>query len=327
MRLADKCETQFPAAWSTMVTQEQGRCGESMAFDIYDPPSGRTRRWVRRRDNQARMPGWARILIVILCAAMLGTVAWQYAARLMQPTRKSPAIETATKTTLPAHAEWQTEVSNSLEVAAREASAGDITQAEVAMDRAVAFVTAARIKSQASKPEFFEAAIGQLERIVATHPENGRLREHAALMQLELAELRSSVEPAPTQSGNLNRVAINSPREIGRDATLDPGSLGESTLDASLMPSSSEILEPPSTRLFADNVRVEDLTIRGAAQTIDGMHWKNVTFIGTRLRYEGGEVDLQNVRFVRCTFGFTTDERGARLATAIARGQSSIVIE
>ena len=93
------------------------------------------------------------------------------------------------------------------------------------------------------------------------------------------------------------------------------------------MPASAEILEPPASRLFVDNVRVENLTIAGATQTLDGMHWKNVTFMGTRLRYEGGEVDLENVHFVRCKFGFTTDERGVRLANTIALGQTSLVIE
>jgi len=93
------------------------------------------------------------------------------------------------------------------------------------------------------------------------------------------------------------------------------------------MPSSAEILEPPPSRIFADNVHVENLTIAGAAQTLDGIHWKNVTFIGTHLRYEGGEVDLHNVRFIHCMFGFPSDDRGGRLATAIARGQTTVVIE
>ena len=93
------------------------------------------------------------------------------------------------------------------------------------------------------------------------------------------------------------------------------------------MPPTAEILEPPSSRLFVDDVRVENLAIAGGTQTLDGMHWKNVIFIGTRLRYEGGEVDLQNVRFVHCMFGFTTDGRGARIASAIAAGKTTLVIE
>jgi hypothetical protein len=38
-------------------------------------------------------------------------------------------------------------------------------------------------------------------------------------------------------------------------------------------------------------------------------------------------VDLHTVHFVRCTFGFANGDRGARLATAIALGETSFVIE
>jgi hypothetical protein len=252
---------------------------------------------------------------------------WDRAPRLISLVRKPPAAVSATATVRPNPTEWQREIANSLEDGAREASAGDITQAEVAVDRAAASVTVARLKARDAKPDFFETTIGQLDRIVGTHPENARLGEHAAQMEIELAQFRSSLEAISPQSGNGIRVGINAPRGIARDTRLDPESLGGNILDATLMPTSAEILEPPSSRLFVDNVRVENLTLSGAAQTLDGMHWKNVTFIGTRLRYEGGEVDLQNVHFVRCTFGFTTDERGVRIATAVALGRPSLVIE
>jgi hypothetical protein len=122
-------------------------------------------------------------------------------------------------------------------------------------------------------------------------------------------------------------IFVGAPKTIALGSLLDPASLGGYLLDATAMPATAEILEPPSSRLFADNVRVENLTIAGAAQTLDGIHWKNVTFIGTRLRYEGGELDLHNVHFIHCMFGFTTDQRGARVANAIARGQNTLVIE
>lgn len=121
-------------------------------------------------------------------------------------------------------------------------------------------------------------------------------------------------------------IAVNGPRELAANEVLDPASLGGNFLDASLMPDEAEILLPPETRKFADGVRVENLTIAGASQTLDGIHWRNVTFIGTRLRYEDGQLDLQNVRFVRCTFGFPSDERGASIANAIALGQTSFTI-
>ena len=141
--------------------------------------------------------------------------------------------------------------------------------------------------------------------------------------------------PANLPSGSMHQPATSvklpaghelaeSPRELPANRTIDPSSIGGNFLDASLLPDTAEILLPPETRRLSDNVRVENLTIAGASQTLDGIHWRNVTFIGTRLRYEAGPLDLQNVRFVHCTFGFPPDARGAALANTIALGQTSL---
>jgi hypothetical protein len=133
------------------------------------------------------------------------------------------------------------------------------------------------------------------------------------------------------QAGELKlpagHVSADGPRQLAANFLLDPASLGGRFLDASLMPDTSEILLPPETRKFADNVHVDNLTIAGASQTLDGIHWRNVTFIGTRLRYEDGQLDLQNVRFVHCTFGFPSDQRGAQIANAIIAGKTSLTIQ
>lgn len=122
-------------------------------------------------------------------------------------------------------------------------------------------------------------------------------------------------------------VDIEAPRNLSSGETLDPMSLHATFLDASLMPDTSEILLPPETRQLSDNVRVESLTIAGASQTLDGIRWRNITFIETRLRYEDGPLDLQNVRFIHCTFGFPSDARGAALANAIAFGRTSFATQ
>lgn len=145
-------------------------------------------------------------------------------------------------------------------------------------------------------------------------------------MRIELAQLRSAQDPAPPESLSPKRVAIHSPYSIPRDSTFDPRAPGGNFVDATQMVSSAEILEPPLSRSFADNVGVENLTLAGAAQTLDGIRWRRVTFIGTRLRDQGGEVDLENVHFVHCTFGFADNDREAHLAKAIALGQSPIHI-
>ncbi|MGA9883609.1 MAG: hypothetical protein WBQ34_07815 [Candidatus Acidiferrales bacterium] len=122
-------------------------------------------------------------------------------------------------------------------------------------------------------------------------------------------------------------IAIHDPRTLDANNLLDPARLGGNFLDATLLPEMSEILLPPETRQFSDNVRVQNLTIAGGSQTLDGIHWHNVTFIDARLRYEDGPLDLQNVRFVRCTFGFPSDARGAEIANAIVLGQTTLKIQ
>jgi hypothetical protein len=136
-----------------------------------------------------------------------------------------------------------------------------------------------------------------------------------------------SVANAPVNASNAVRVAFAAPREVAANTTVNPALLGGGYIDATAMPSSAEVLLPPATRSFHDNVRVENVTIAGASQTLDAIHWLNVTFVGTRLRYEKGPLDLENVHFIGCTFGFPTDVHGSRLANAIALGQTSFTAE
>lgn len=188
---------------------------------------------------------------------------------------------------------------------------------------------------------------------------SARFFDHVTQARVELAALRSAQNPLPpgtvlaadasAQQGDhaatapklptnssapapaklklpSGHVLSDGPRELAANQTVEPGSIGGNFLDASLLPDTSEILLPPETRQFANNVRVENLMIAGASQTLDGIHWRNVTFIGTRLRYEDGPLDLQNMRFVHCTFGFPSDARGSALANAMVLGQTSFTI-
>jgi hypothetical protein len=257
---------------------------------------------------------------------------------------------------------WERDVMLSLDAGLADAHSGNITASEVDADRAASILEAARVRSERASPDFFSRVLDQLDHILMVSPENERLAEHTRLARIDLAELRSSMMGSATMgsatSGSLparpasvqastarpseprsstsrsrdaadtgSRISIYAPRTIAANQELNPAMLGGDYLDATLMPESAEVLEPPASRLFADNVRVSGLTIAGAAQTLDGIHWHDVTFIGTRLRYESGPLDLQNVQFIHCTFGFPTDERGARLANAIAQGQTSFALE
>jgi hypothetical protein len=328
---------------------------------IWETPSGRSRRWVKRRDTSVPAPLYARLAILALLVALAATLVW-HGLRLVFDrggiSGSAPTAEAKSPAPAAGVALWQNDALASLESGAREAQAGNITAAEVAVDRAASMIEAARVASRSTSADFFDVASGSLDRVLQPHSENDRLFEHVTTARIDLAQLRSALSagtaagsntPAtaargsvPTSASNdqvgaspsLHNasatgagIAIASPREVASNTMLDPSALGGDTIDATLMPETLEILLPPSTRLFVDNVRVQNLTLEGASQTLDGIHWKNVTFVGTRLRYESGELDLQNVHFLRCTFGLPTDQRGARLANAIALGQSSITIE
>jgi hypothetical protein len=235
---------------------------------------------------------------------------------------------------------------------------GNITAAEMQTDRAAAILMSTRMQAQVAAPDFFEHTVRELDLVLRTHPDNQRLIEHVTLARIELAQLRSAQpvvaegtggatkDGGSSEAGSTNlglnvgpdaraphavnipgHVVLAAPRGLSANELLDSAALRGNYIDATLMPDTSEILLPPSTRVAADGVRVDGLTLAGAAQTLDGIRWKDVTFVGTRLRYEGGEVSLQNVRFTNCTFGFSTNDRGARLADAIALGQQSFVMQ
>jgi len=450
-----------------------------MSYRFSDSPSGRVRHWERRRSRSSSAPWFVRPLIILLAFVLMIVLAFravQYAlhgrhgnsrANVAAYESAPPGSRTAANPATAIIPGWQRDVIVALDEAQRHASEGDATETNVAVDRAASIVIVARLRSQPTPPDFFDDALAKLDQILAAYHTNSRLTAHVTDARIELAELRSSIEPVPpgtpsslnidellvatamgatappssaaaepsvrpgagsssassappphaangsrtagvppaplnsaantssasnaagahsstatdsssaTDSGSASgsssagnsktgansssvsatsnsssasdvssagnsksannsartnnvapgQVFVGAPRILAIGALLNPASLGGNLLDATSMPSGAEILEPPMSRIFADNVRVENLTIAGAAQTLDGIHWKNVTFIGTHLRYEGGELDLHDVRFIHCMFGFPSDDRGGRLATAIARGQTTVVIE
>ena len=337
-----------------------------MGFGIWDTPSGRDRRWERRKSGFAPAPTYVRVAVVALATTLVATLVWQGVKRLFDPAKMAgsdaPHFYVTPPSDRPGVAAWQTALSDALEQAVAQGVGGNITAAEMQTDRAATILMSTRMQAQAATPDFFEHTVRKLDRVLRSHPDNERLIEHVTLARIELAQLRSaqpdlaagaaaekvraakngsagaaaSASPgmivgpgaqAPHAVNIPGHVMLAAPRALGANELLDPAALRGNYIDATLMPDTSEILLPPSTRVMADGVRVDGLTIAGAAQTLDGIRWKDVTFVGTRLRYEGGEVSLQNVRFTNCTFGFSTNDRGARLADAIALGQRSFVMQ
>lgn len=327
-------------------------------------PGRRRRRWVRHRHSRLAAKYYMRIAAFLMAAVLVCAIGWRAAQSLLHKAKPAdPSLETALNASDAAKRSdfWQRGVLESIDAAAEEAQLDNITGAEMDVDRATSLIETARVEARTAGPDFFELAIASLDGTLRPHSDNLRLVEHVTLARIELAQLRAFLAGGqgqanpPTASDTMSgatlasdtvtpelktagapvpsnaaasdhHVMLQMPRALTAYHVFGPSTAGGDWIDAKAMPERAEILMPPASRLLADNVHVQSLTIEGASQTLDGIHWSNVTFVGTRVRYESGEVDLHNVHFERCTFGFTTDDRGARLATAIALGQGSIII-
>ena len=299
-------------------------CREGIHLETGGSPSSPTHRAHRRHHHHHHrgvgrhgvgMPVYAQIAIPILLILLFGRLAWQGAHSLFHFGGKGSSTNIARVHTEPPVAPWALDFKQSLDASERDAAAGNLSAAEIAADRAESFLTTARLGAQSAAPGFFASASAQLDRVLQKKPADQRFFAHVTSARIELASFRSAQEIAPPAPAD--RIVLDAPRPLRANQTLNPAALKGKYLDATSLPEISEILAPPTSRAFADNIRVENLTITGAAQTLDGIRWRNVTFVNTHLRYDGGELSLENVRFIRCRFGLPEDERGARIASAV----------
>lgn len=313
----------------------------------------------RRRRKSAYKPErgdelgkWLRYVVILLALVLLGTLGWQVAQRYSHPEQQKGAGELAavdrsyaagvnSSDTLSRR--WQSEFENAVGAAHELSKGGDVTGAEEATDRATAIVESARSRKFDAPAEFFATALRELNGIRDMHEDNDRLREHIFQTKIALAELRSSIGAAAASAaeprrddnetagpsgadGGRRSVILEVPKAVSAKQSLNPATLGASFVDATRMPGASEVFLPPASREMADDVKVSGLTIAGAAQTLDGIVWKDVTFVGTRVRYERGPVSLRNVRFEKCNFGFSVTPGGEKIVDAILRGEGDVEV-
>ncbi len=329
-------------------------------------PSSRTHRWKRRKKSNAVARAWGWFIGVLLALTVTGVLVWEIAEHVHESVARGNSVGEAALSMIrgSALAPWQQDVLDSLDKSAEEVGVGQTTQAAIGVDRVSELLKTARLNSQHCEPDFFQMALTGMDRVWNQRPDNDRLFQHVTNARVELAALRvaqdasSGQRPAGSAAAGAHdpdwipavhnihnngvaasasaaaageqaagRVSITAPREIAANSTLNPQSLGGDYLDATRMTGNGEILMLPAQGSSDNNVRVENLTIAGGSQRLEAIHWTNVTFVGTEVRYEKGPLDLENVHFVRCTFRFAPDVGASRLANAIALGQTSFTAE
>jgi hypothetical protein len=173
---------------------------------------------------------------------------------------------------------------------------------------ATALITAAGTQRTKVTPDYFYETAKQLQQVLET-PEL-RQPAHAALIQL--ASYKSTLERPPSISG---------PEKSTDTPVTDPAFWKGVSVVRTLV--HGDMIQPPFERKLSTNIAIYGPVVfigavPDASQTLDGIHWINVTFVNMRIRYQGGEVDLRSVRFVNCTFDFPNDPKGNQMIATIA---------
>lgn len=185
------------------------------------------------------------------------------------------------------------------------ASAGRWNQAIASTNTAIQVLDGAKTQGLRMSSESFDSLMAGLDGI-AVSGQGPLLQDSLMRARAALAEYRSALETAPLIPDD--RTVLSAPRKLAPNSHTRIGDF-LSVVDGSGLANGAEFLVPPS-QVLASGVWVQDLTFVGGAQTLDGIHWRDVMFIRAHIRYQGGELELRNVRFVNCTFEIAKTGRG-----------------
>jgi hypothetical protein len=199
------------------------------------------------------------------------------------------------------------------------ATEGKLDLAVASAQRAVSTIATAAENKLPAPPAYFVDTIELIDVTakVSPSPELSRKLQDA---RLSLAEYRSSLAGELAQMSKLQFGSGQHGWVFG--GTGGSSSAGSSIegmyLDISHLTGDAVKVIPPLTGTLADNIRVRRSAFRGGFQTLDGIHWSDVIFIGTHIQYRGGQLDLDHLTFVGCTFEAPDSDRGATFAEYVA---------
>lgn len=209
----------------------------------------------------------------------------------------------------------------SIAASGKYAAQGKTTLAVEAMQKAASTFAAASEKKLPAPPEYFVDSI-EIVNGVAQAPHAAQLSQGLQNVRLSLAQYRSSLVVAQVPYEHKVIVGPNSGLTPGKPFTMKGG-----YFDITQLPRDFVQSVPPNTFTLADNVNIQGATIVGGMQTLDGIHWSGVTFIGTHIKYRGGQLDLDHVTFVACTFDAPNNNRGAQFANYVALMEPQLQIQ
>jgi hypothetical protein len=268
-------------------------------------------RWAWAADQLA-IPPWGQILIIILLAEAGVLFTWLWTihgdVRELQGTIRAMPL-TISK--------------DLLSQAKEDISAKKTNRAIQAANSAEILLARATANHVPAKPDDFRELVADLN-ILNASSTLPALTETATNTRIVLANYKSSLEPQPRMNGQ------QAPVEKSIVLSVEAATVNKSTLPGSFLvapPGATfEFLETPFIRRLANGPSIQGVGFMNASQTLDGFHWDDVAFVSTLIRYEGGEVELRNARFINCTFQMSDSPRTAKVASYIVLDQPYLKI-
>lgn len=249
-------------------------------------------------------PWWASIVgplvgALVASAAIVGTLWVRFDTKfdntnssISQLSNRLQKTEDAIKAISSQQSEQTQKLVHDLLASAASNAAADAPRLILA---AKSLVEMLRNEKRTANPEFFQDGIDALDQIKSR---KGFL-PIAFGTRIAFAQFRSANE-IPQWTG-----ATIFPSETIEHVLTIPGHTVNHPLtgiDFKLETVTGNAIEIGSDRRLARQIVASNDRFDGGTQILDGIHWHDVDFIGTHIRYEGGELDLQNVRFINCEF-------------------------
>lgn len=214
---------------------------------------------------------------------------------------------------------------------------GERAKAVEATQTAKSFIFGAKAHKLPAPPGYFEKTINLLNQIKLSDPQ---IINNVFSTRVALAEYRSVLQPKPEFPKRIAELEPKTPLSsslFDERAVFLPKSpfvvkpdlvvLGaNNAINGIAIPPGTDLLQVPGTRFSENRMSIQALTLFNVTQTLDGIEWKNVVFFNAHIKYGGGDLILENVRFVNCTFDVPVDMRGAEFADYVALEENRLKI-
>ena len=102
------------------------------------------------------------------------------------------------------------------------------------------------------------------------------------------------------------------------------GALESLVFDGSPIAHGTDLIETPSGSIKNNQILMQGMIFYDVTQTLDGIVWKDVTFVNAYIKYRGDDLELDRVRFINCTFGVSADLRGEQFTDSVALGEENL---